>query len=524
MATPPLAVAPVTRWLAALTTTNNVVQRHADWLLLLLAIYVRWAVALGPYSGYGEPPLYGDYEAQRHWMEVTLHLPPSKWYFYDPSYWQLDYPPVTAYVSWLCGWIAHHVFNPAWVALDAQSRGIETRESKMFMRATVLVCELLFYIPAVALFVNFGRKPDQQPLTSSRPSWLHTRILWLLTLLQPALIVIDHGHFQYNAVMLGLVVWAIVCFQRSRFLLGSICFTCAIMFKIMALYFAPAIFAYLLGKCRQSTRHGIALFVKLGLTVVATFAACLFPFLHSTTQLMQILHRVFPVARGLYEDKVANFWCASSVLIKWRFLFSQPTLVKLSMLLTLLAFLPTCVNLYHNPTIRRLLYALAVTSLAFYLFSFQVHEKSILLPALPITLLMSIEPTLAFYFVNVAMFSMFPLLQRDGVTLAYIVCTLFWNWLAGFPFTMAQTRLARCITRGTLVAMGAVHLADLFVPTPEQYPHLYIVANVILSCGAFGLCWLYLNYKMMCSPSAELGSESVDSGTLAGADLREKMD
>ena len=28
------------------------------------------------------PPTFGDYEAQRHWMEVTVNLPPSEWYIY----------------------------------------------------------------------------------------------------------------------------------------------------------------------------------------------------------------------------------------------------------------------------------------------------------------------------------------------------------------------------------------------------------------------------------------------------------
>lgn len=51
----------------------------------------------------GTPPMYGDYEAQRHWMELTLHLPVRQWYWYDLPYWGLDYPPLTAYVSWLCG-------------------------------------------------------------------------------------------------------------------------------------------------------------------------------------------------------------------------------------------------------------------------------------------------------------------------------------------------------------------------------------------------------------------------------------
>lgn len=30
-------------------------------------------------AGFGKPPMYGDYEAQRHWMEITVNLPPQQW-------------------------------------------------------------------------------------------------------------------------------------------------------------------------------------------------------------------------------------------------------------------------------------------------------------------------------------------------------------------------------------------------------------------------------------------------------------
>lgn len=94
------------------------------WILpcvLLTATWVKWAVSLGSYSGktldrlpevqitnllslgWGDPPMFGDYEAQRHWMEITINLPSRQWYKYDLQYWGLDYPPLTAYVSWLCG-------------------------------------------------------------------------------------------------------------------------------------------------------------------------------------------------------------------------------------------------------------------------------------------------------------------------------------------------------------------------------------------------------------------------------------
>ena len=53
--------------------------------------------------GFQKLPMHGDFEAQRHWMEITIHLPVSSWYFFDLPYWGLDYPPLTAYHSWLCG-------------------------------------------------------------------------------------------------------------------------------------------------------------------------------------------------------------------------------------------------------------------------------------------------------------------------------------------------------------------------------------------------------------------------------------
>jgi hypothetical protein len=47
--------------------------------------------------------MHGDFEAQRHWMELTTHLPIKEWYWHDLEWWGLDYPPLTAYHSWLLG-------------------------------------------------------------------------------------------------------------------------------------------------------------------------------------------------------------------------------------------------------------------------------------------------------------------------------------------------------------------------------------------------------------------------------------
>lgn len=98
----------------------------------LFALLVRVLVALGPYSGRRRPPMYGDYEAQRHWMEITLHTPPSEWYrntsSNDLAYWGLDYPPLTAYQSYVHGRLFLQPFVPDSVALFL-SRGFESSKS-----------------------------------------------------------------------------------------------------------------------------------------------------------------------------------------------------------------------------------------------------------------------------------------------------------------------------------------------------------------------------------------------------------
>lgn len=39
------------------------------------------------FLGAGKPPMYGDYEAQRHWQEVTYNLPINQWYVWLLNFW-----------------------------------------------------------------------------------------------------------------------------------------------------------------------------------------------------------------------------------------------------------------------------------------------------------------------------------------------------------------------------------------------------------------------------------------------------
>jgi hypothetical protein len=87
---------------------------------------------------------------------------------------------------------------------------------------------------------------------------------------------------------------------------------------------------------------------------------------------MQVARRIFPVGRGLYEDYLSNFWCTSSVLIKWRSLFSGAQLMPVCAGLTVLASLPSMVQQMMQPSPRGLLLGMANSGLAFFMFSFQV--------------------------------------------------------------------------------------------------------------------------------------------------------
>ena len=91
--------------------------------------------------GAGMPPMFGDYEAQRHWQEITVNLDTADWYRQTPKndlmYWGLDYPPLTAYHSYINGRVAA-AFNPDWVSLNS-SRGTESYHHKLFMRYTGMI-------------------------------------------------------------------------------------------------------------------------------------------------------------------------------------------------------------------------------------------------------------------------------------------------------------------------------------------------------------------------------------------------
>lgn len=307
-----------------------------DKLLLLIfavgALSLRAMISLQSYSGYNTPPMFGDFEAQRHWQEITINLPIADWYKNttdnDLLYWGLDYPPLTAYHSWFLGRLAKYI-NESYVELHT-SRGITTDDHKLYMRNTVLAADAFLYLPAVIIacstIFNFYSQTtkEEKPITRK----LMEALYYTVALYYPGQILIDNGHFQYNNVSLGffmVAVWAIMC---DRDLLASAFFVFALNYKQMELYHAFPFFFYLLAKTfASSDRKDVGFSTKrlvnalsklalLGVVVLGLFIIIWLPWLSSLERISQVVHRIFPLARGVFEDKVANVWCLVNIFYK----------------------------------------------------------------------------------------------------------------------------------------------------------------------------------------------------------------
>lgn len=234
--------------------------------VICASIAIRAIVSLHPYSGKGISPMYGDYEAQRHWQEVTFNLPLVEWYKNSSKnnlmFWGLDYPPLTAYHSYLVGGIAHRI-NSSYVELET-SQGIESSSHKSFMRLTVLASDIFVYIPTMSLFaITIGNFVNSNNIGT----W---QIL-LIALLYPGQILIDNGHFQYNNVSLGLTAIAIAYILQGRHLLSSFFFTLALNYKQMELYHSLPFFIYLLRMCIKER------YLKKLNKLFTNIRSCIFP-------------------------------------------------------------------------------------------------------------------------------------------------------------------------------------------------------------------------------------------------------
>lgn len=140
-----------------------------------------------------------------------------------------------------------------------------------------------------------------------------------------------------------------------------------------------------------------------------------------------------------------------------------------------------------------------------------MHEKSVLLPLLPATLLALEEPGVLLYLVPYAVISMFPLLRRDGLVLPYFALLALFFLLpkcparSGAATTRDNKRLfnlfnSSILKKCSIVGATILHLLYLFVQPPPRYPFLFEAFLTSYSFAHFVVLVVYTNCKQWLVP------------------------
>jgi alpha-1,3-glucosyltransferase len=427
------------------TRTTEPSSRHLGRRLLLAWLGMAAVKILLHSDAYFSTDLY----VHRHWKALTRQLPAALWYFDDEfvnTRHTLDYPPGFAMLEafwsnvlppevwptwWWHFWSHQNVVNdddgraPLCLQLlpssddqrmltDVDLVG-EDSVCLIYLRWTVLLGDVVLWWGAWQV-ATMTQGPSKTP-------WG----LFLLLVLHPALLWLDHVHFQYNGLLLGLWMLSLASLLRGRpcshsrdyavhVWHGAAAVSFALLLTLKHLYLPLALWytAYLLRRyCytadgqrflwRRLLVLGVGTLVTLGLP----FAVIVWPDLVHTRgeRLVRIFQRLFPFGRGLVHDYWAgNVWALYMVgdkISRAVLGLAWPTVSPLvAACVLLVAVVPGAVGAWtaaHDHTSRgvRLFWSsLSYTALASFMTAYHGHEKAILTSLVPLLCWAAYDPTI----------------------------------------------------------------------------------------------------------------------------------
>mmetsp|Transcript_37317 Transcript_37317/g.98371 ORF Transcript_37317/g.98371 Transcript_37317/m.98371 type:complete len:527 (+) Transcript_37317:93-1673(+) len=376
----------------------------------LLALAFAFRLALIPLGLYRST----DFEVHRNWLAITHSLPFSKWYYEETSQWTLDYPPFFAFFEWVLSQAAMFA-DPE--MLNVSNLGYASPATVVFQRCSVVAGDFVLLLGAHRLGLELGGAPGAAHAAS-------------IVLVGPALVLVDHVHFQYNGMLLGVLLLSIAELEADRVYSAAALFCVLLNMKQIFLYVAPVYFFYLLrGHCGceigvgpLGVRLRVPALLRLAAIVLGVFSMAWGPLL-CTNQFTQTISRLFPFGRGLTHAYWApNVWAlyntADRALAKLGFrsggqagqsstggfaevyessvLWTVPP--KATFALALLAYVPLAVLIWRQtspaapsgefnakPRHRGhfAFYTSLGSSIAF-AFGWHVHEKAILMVTVPL--------------------------------------------------------------------------------------------------------------------------------------------
>jgi alpha-1,3-glucosyltransferase len=346
------------------------------------------------------------------------------------------------------------------------------------------------------------------------------RWTFLLIVLNPGLLWLDHVHFQYNGMLLGILLTSLGLLVKGATMKGNQHHACTLLaaalfavlltMKHLYLGLAPLYFVYLLSVYCMNPSFSMSNFLCLagvtGTSLVAPFAP--FGVLNNpTSQISQLLSRLFPFGRGLVHDYWAgNVWAiwvlgdkvfgfiGRRIGESWSLPDITPSLVALILLIGLVPGL-VC-GWKASPSI--LLHCTVFSAMSSFMLAYHVHEKAIMTAIIPLTLLAptSVENgRLYIRMTAIGVLGLFPLLFRPVELplkaasymgfLALAVQAL--EEMLGTTSLLTSLDFAGMIVLiCVLMFLEIIHPLVLF-PTMEFLPLL--ITSTICAVGLFG-CWI----------------------------------
>jgi alpha-1,3-glucosyltransferase len=340
-----------------LTSPSSLTPKSALLTFLLLSC-VKWLLV----------PSYRstDFDVHRNWLALTRHVPVKDWYYDDvngTTVHTLDYPPLFAFFEYALSnnVITSKMLEHGWLDVrclesipDASSNDPPPSEACVkFHRGTVIfVGDVIFFVGAY-LATNSMSSLGEDGCERASSYFTFASLVS-----NPGIVMLDHVHFQYNGMLLGVLLISISCMVRGGAwgslsslssssssssssklhtnngrrweLLSAATFAGLLATKHLFLTLAPLYFFYLLGRhcfiivgAEEKTKGNIigidkykdgegAIAVVLRfswsrlLVLAAVSLLCLFgpfvPFLIQPDpmgQMRQILKRLFPFGRGV---------------------------------------------------------------------------------------------------------------------------------------------------------------------------------------------------------------------------------
>eukprot|EP00948_MAST-09A_sp_MAST-9A-sp1_P000901 g901.t1 len=196
-------------------------------------------------------------------MATTYHLPLSQWYTDTTSQWTLDYPPCFAYFEFVLAQIVNSHFIRKYLilpldfpgeknlpSLQFENYSITTLQSKPFdsvatvvyQRLSVIVTDLTLLFGVILFISTWSTRTEVERKFSSTKMV----VVLILIVLNAGLLLVDHIHFQYNGMLIGLYLISIAFLRAGYDLHGAFVFTILLLFKHIFAYMLPAYVIYLL--------------------------------------------------------------------------------------------------------------------------------------------------------------------------------------------------------------------------------------------------------------------------------------